>query len=186
MVFAQFFSAGPRYDAMLHAVFFGLCLFDDLCARADHIADDHRTGVAVSENFLSPRRFVASIAVFANRWRSFVVAFLATMGWFTERRGDLTFLGQQCACGALGCEYTSHSKKLIPADRAIPENKKLGSYNSYLQQNPKSVSVKESVRRPPLAIQALLPATFVRFSGSILRSFVMQDSFLSRSFPHGS
>ena len=45
---------------------FGFCFFDDLCPRANHIADHYRTRIAVSERFLSPRRLIASFAGWAN------------------------------------------------------------------------------------------------------------------------
>ena len=67
VLFAQFFSAGPRYDAMLHSIFLGF-VFSMIFAHAPIILPTI-TGlaIAVSKQFLSSRRFAASIAAVASR-----------------------------------------------------------------------------------------------------------------------
>jgi hypothetical protein len=66
LLFAQFFSAGPRYDAMLHTLI-RFCIFDGLCPCPHHTAHNNRPGIAVSKRFLSSHGFAASILAVANR-----------------------------------------------------------------------------------------------------------------------
>jgi hypothetical protein len=54
------------------------------------------------------------------------------MGWFAQRRGDLTLLGQQCARSALGRKPPFHAKRIIRHPARFLGNKKLIGFISNL------------------------------------------------------
>ena len=123
MVFAQFFSAAPRYDAMLHAIFLGF-VFSMIFARAPIILLTI-TGLALPlQNTFYLHAGLLHLSVLLRIAGDLSLA-LPLQRWAgLLRRGDLTLLGQQCARGALGRKPPFHSKKLIrhPADFSETRN----------------------------------------------------------------